>query len=225
MFQQFHNATTPRFETLFESILNESSDDEAFYKYIDLKDAAMQRFINEILSNPNEPQKWETLPADKVIALWRDYAKYRAVRDPDAVNELAFTMAMITAKLEVNTEMSGHTQSDPKELWRDNYGEEMPPEIDEKIGDFILDPKAGQWRISDAGLDKLVPFAIALLSNESPEEKLVDMDRMLQVCHMRSDLAANYIEGGTDTLDTLFKPEERPTGVTSKSLIPDDEDE
>ncbi|MEI6420969.1 MAG: hypothetical protein WCP55_02050 [Lentisphaerota bacterium] len=207
---------TPHFNTLFESIINEKfNQDEGAEKYMELYDEMVWQFIKELTSNPDGRQKWEVLPAEKVKAVWNDYAKYQFVRDEEAIEEFALTMVRNTAKLQVNTEMAGHSQMDPKEIWSHATDMELTDELEEKIGDFILDNN-GQWRISDYGLNKLVPLAFDILSGVDAETKLVDMDRMLQICHMRSDLAAMYIEGGSDTLTDMFK---RPGDVYKDAMI------
>ena len=216
MFSILSNSKTPSFDIMFESLINESNDESGMWKYQELYDEMINQFINELTANPDGRQKWEVLPAAKVKEIWNDYAKYRFVRDEEAVNELAFTMARNTAKLQVNTEMAGHSQLDPNELWQMDREEDMPQELDDKMGDWMLTDE-GQWRISDYGLNKLVPFAMALLNDkETAEEKLIDMDRMLQICHQRGDLALNFIEGGSNTLTEIYQS---PSETSAKAMI------
>ena len=61
----------------------------------------------------------------------------------------------------------------------------------------------GAWRISDYALSKLVNGCMELMYAKTPEEKLMKIDWILNVIHMRSDIAGWFVEGGSQTLDEL----------------------
>lgn len=63
----------------------------------------------------------------------------------------------------------------------------------------------GQWILSDYGLDKLTKLAFDLLGETSSENKLLLLDRVLNVIHQRSDLSSYFIKGGKQVLDSLFE--------------------
>jgi hypothetical protein len=76
---------------------------------------------------------------------------------------------------------------------------------------YIEDPKEGQARISDYGLKPLFKLLEKLRKEKSPEKKLVIMDNMLNVIHMRSDIASWFLQGGSSALSQLsgtITPEE-----------------
>ena len=57
--------------------------------------------------------------------------------------------------------------------------------------------------ISDYGLNPLLTLLGKLLRSEVAEESLVIIDKMLNVVHMRSDIASWFVEGGSDALSSL----------------------
>lgn len=63
----------------------------------------------------------------------------------------------------------------------------------EKLGGFI----------SDYGLKPLEDLLVELLHASTPEEKLLIIDRMLNVVHQRSDIADWFVEGGSHALGQL----------------------
>ncbi|MFA5207333.1 MAG: hypothetical protein WC428_01635 [Candidatus Paceibacterota bacterium] len=69
---------------------------------------------------------------------------------------------------------------------------------------YMNDPegKMGGF-ISDYGLKPLEELLVQLLRATSPEEKLLIIDRMLNVVHQRSDIADWFVEGGSHALGQL----------------------
>lgn len=68
---------------------------------------------------------------------------------------------------------------------------------------YIEDPKAGQARITDAGLKPLVNLLEKLRKESSLEKKLVLIDNILNVIHQRSDIAEWFVQGGSSALSEL----------------------
>ena len=68
---------------------------------------------------------------------------------------------------------------------------------------YTEDPKEGQAYISDYGMQPLLELVGELRRNTTPEEKVLTIDRMLNVVHPRSDMAGWFIEGGSHALSQL----------------------
>jgi len=69
---------------------------------------------------------------------------------------------------------------------------------------YMNDPKGKMGGfISDYGLKPLEELLVQLLRATSPEEKLLIIDRMLNVVHQRSDIADWFVEGGSHALAQL----------------------
>lgn len=73
----------------------------------------------------------------------------------------------------------------------------------DKFGDYSTDPKSGHLYISDYGLEPLKKLIIKLRNEPKPEQRLVIVDKMLNVVHMRSDLASWFVQGGSSALSSL----------------------
>lgn len=94
----------------------------------------------------------------------------------------------------------------------DYHYDELPDDIrnvlyehlKEKFFDYYCeDPKIGQAYISDYGLKPLLNYLEQLRKTTRPEDKVVIMDKMLNVVHMRSDMASWFVEGGSNALSQL----------------------
>jgi len=77
----------------------------------------------------------------------------------------------------------------------------------EDFYDWTVD-KDGIDIMSDYGLKPLMDLLYNLKTNKTPEEKLLTIDRMLNVVHQRSDLASWFVEGGSRALSQLSGMEE-----------------
>lgn len=76
-------------------------------------------------------------------------------------------------------------------------------EMDDRFTDYSTDPKSGHLYISDYGLEPLQKLVIELRNEKTPEQRLVTVDKMLNVVHMRSDLASWFVQGGSSALSSL----------------------
>ena len=116
---------------------------------------------------------------------------------------------------ENNTPCQTTVHSFVKTFVEDEYGEELPgrdkfrDELFELMTDrffvyYMNDPKGKMGGfISDYGLKPLEDLLADLLRASSPEEKLLTIDRMLNVVHQRSDIAEWFVEGGSRALAQL----------------------
>jgi len=102
-----------------------------------------------------------------------------------------------------------------KEFIEEKYGDELPNReelrkyLNEKMVELFFDyyqndPKGDMGSfISDYGLKPLEDLLYELLRAGSSEEKLLIIDRMLNVVHQRSDIAEWFVEGGSRALQQL----------------------
>ena len=75
----------------------------------------------------------------------------------------------------------------------------------DRFFDYYQDDPEGKFGgfISDYGLQPLEELLAELLRASTPEEKLLIIDRMLNVVHQRSDIADWFVEGGSHALAQL----------------------
>ena len=66
--------------------------------------------------------------------------------------------------------------------------------------EFLPQFSNGQHMISDYGTKPLVELGIEMDTQETPEEIIVTINKILDVAHQRSDLAEIFIEGGSESL-------------------------
>lgn len=108
--------------------------------------------------------------------------------------------------------MCGHTQMNPIHDIKAYFEGGLIPddqldaycELFEKCyWDWCEDPSNGHCRISDYGLEPLHKYLAELRKLGKPEQRLAKVDQILSVIHMRSDIAAWFVEGGSKALSQL----------------------
>lgn len=146
-------------------------------------------------------QPWSFLPFPRLKKIWEDYMKNGFVRDEQGLEIIAGIMTRNILKLNVNTELSGRVNySVDDDLEEYDITSENLWEGDFTFGDYMRDEITN---ISDFGLDPLLKLLKQLRQQTKPEEKLVTIDRMLNVIHQTSDLANIFLQGGVNDLNNL----------------------
>jgi hypothetical protein len=155
-------------------------------------------------SQPGDRQPWRLIPAGRLKKIWRDTAKMGFVRDIKGIEMIERIIIENVRKVHANTILMGHTTHSPSEYLGDLTDNELTMnETDEHdYGDWASDDR-GSWRISDYALGKLINGCMELMYAKTPEEKLTKIDWILNVIHMRSDIAGWFVEGGSQTLNEL----------------------
>lgn len=185
---------------LKDILLEYYSDKEQ--EYIEtIYDVESDVFNNFINSKKGDTQKWKVVPLNRMKKIWDDFSKRGVVHDERGLDNILDQIGYNILQLRVNTVLSGHTAEDPQEKFEE-YGLNTEKK-QERFYDYITDPKTGQLMITDYGLNKLFPLFFKALKEESYEEKLILIDKMLNVIHQRGDLAAFFIEGGSKSLNIL----------------------
>ena len=182
-------------------------DDDFFYDLIYERDEIMRNTIESAMNaSPNDRQPWSVVPFARLKKVWEDAAKYGFVRDEKGLNMIQSRMLTNLLKLDVNTELLGHSQSYPDEYEFEDAGttrEAFEEKMEENYWSYFDDPNSGHARISDYGLKPLWQKAQMLSKEKDPMKRLSLLDQMLNVVHMRSDIAAMFVEGGSNALTTL----------------------
>lgn len=221
-----------KIQPIFENLLgknptksvNESDDiDWALHEiYDEVKREIMSDYWDHLMQekpgiddNPKHlkaRQPWEVIPFAMVERQWSEFMLHGEVlpRYERTIEQMEKLITSNILKVNVNTELAGHTSADPRHDWADfldgREPEEKIPELIEYayeyFGDYIEEPH-GQYRLSDYGLKPLMERLSQLRKTHEPRKKLVIMDNIMSVLHMRSDIAAWFIEGGSDSLSKL----------------------
>ena len=221
-----------------------------------------QHFLNNNNPKMTKHIPWKVIPFPQLKNVWESFMKYGHVRNEKVLNDMADLMIYNVCKVYILTELTGHTRTNPEEIFEENLGnyidkyllyrkvkkfqydknqmsfkfykkitakkienpyldeyienkgldgekdEILKPELMEALKDvffdyYIEDPKSGQAYISDYALDPLMDLAFKLNKEKNAEKKIVLMDRMLNIIHQRSDIAAWFVQGGRDSLMKL----------------------
>ena len=179
--------------------------DDAAYNYLEEGDRVGREVIKEFKQHYDDPeytQGWEVIPAPRLIKIWKDYARWGVVHDVRGIEDIVEMILHNIHKIETNSILMGHTEQSPHEYANDLKNEEFAPEYFDTDTRFFDDGK-GQWRLSDSMIEKLGTYGMQLHRAKSPEEKLIIIDMVLNVVHPRSDIAAWFVEGGSETLSHL----------------------
>lgn len=209
---------------LKEALINISENDVDWDLYEimdDCKSEAFQQLAEAIereKPNPEEGiyikarQPWKVIPFSQLEILWEAFIKTgqvpeKLIRSLEQIEEL---ITKNICKVTINTEMCGHTPSDPKYDIKDYFKSHIPEDeldayiklFEECYWDWCDDPQ-GQGRISDYGLKPLHKYLAELRKLGKPEQRLAKVDQILSVIHMRSDIAGWFVEGGSQALSQL----------------------
>jgi hypothetical protein len=200
-------------EILTECFINENDWTDVEYDAIESfhnkKEDAIIEIIYDLLKKRRKKQIIKKAPKARLFKIWNDYSKLGLVRDEKGIEEISKIFIDNIAKLSANTFLAGHASHDPisEVMEVTDLTKEQAEEIlySDEFFDYIEDYN-GQPRISDYGLPKLEELAFELMTKaHTPEQKLIVLDKILNVVHQRSDLSNLFVEGGSGTLDVLFE--------------------
>lgn len=179
--------------------------EDVLYDWHDMQDETFVSIVQEYMDNIDNPdyrQSWRLVPAGRLKKIWQDYARFGFVRDEKGIDMIKEIVIENIHKIAVNNILTGHTPANPERYAKDFF------DIDFEDGyfdilDIFFDDEKGNWRLSDYAMDDLNRNGMLLLEAKSPEEKLLIIDRILNIVHQRSDLASWFVEGGRQTLNAL----------------------
>lgn len=199
---------------LTKLLIESYSEEDIPWGLYDLRDDIMREALIDIAEGV-ERQPWTTAKFNQIKTLWDQYAKYGYVRNTKLMERISELFIRNILKIDVNTEISGHTPSLPLDKIKslelvDEYSEarEWYNNHDEQITDYLWDHEQNQLRISDYATEKLGNLAYLLdkaVTKNDHELMLRICDRILNVVHRRSDISKWFVEGGVASLDRLFK--------------------
>lgn len=184
-------------------LYKKSNSDYAFYDLWDKISEAKIDIINEFINKKTVSQPWNPVKFSKLKRIWQDYTRLGIVRDAKGMQEIVNQVVNNFARLYANTILAGHTGINPKEELEPMGFEEFSEDQWDDFADWIIMSEDRGMRISDYAIDKLEHYVLQMMQTTDPEEQLLLVDKLLQVSHMRNDLANIFIEGGSRSLDEL----------------------
>jgi len=204
-FQKFLNSLkTPQNASLIEAIHEGyQACFEDIHDYYDVQQDMVFQVASEIIhAKEGETQPWSPIKLNRISKIWNDYMTLGIIRDEKGLNNIVENVINKIAHIHANTELAGHTQTNPKEYYENYLDKELTDKeadaLDRKMDDYLRNDA-----FSDYGLEPLVELAIKLTDTTDPKEQILLIDQVLNVVHQRSDLASLFVEGGRMALDEL----------------------
>lgn len=208
--------------TIPEETINEAKNYYDFWE-ISYVYNTIQEFLHD-KANGKTKKTWRLIPFEQYRNALIEFMRYgQFMRFPAKyIDQWADIVTNNTLSLAANTELAGHSRYFPFEEFCDAFGfEQGTPEYEKYYGnyencaEYLYDIGFDDWTIapdgtdaiSDYGLEPLYNLIMELEEQETPEQKIVVINKILDVYHMRGDLASLFIQGGTKSLSQISYPE------------------
>ncbi len=201
----------------FMKCISESIQDEDNVLYRVEIDYGMEDFLYEYLSKGKNEKtvKFDLIPASQYRNLLNRFMNAPTpdmARIPENVVDRWLEMtAKNFLKIVFMTELAGHSSNFPEECCEDAFGDDInwedfgeACEYLEKIGfyDWCKLPDGSDgW--SDYGIEPIYKIFGEYDISMDGAEKLLILNRILDVGHYRGDLASAFIEGGSRTCSAI----------------------
>lgn len=192
----------PNARQILERLMEDEDYDAAedFYTRVDEQLAAVVEEFRATGGKKNV--SWPRLKAEPVARIWLEYGKRGSVGDEEGMAKIADQVMTLIARLHVSTVLSGHSSEDNRPEAEDLFGRAFTDkEWDALLG--MLEDERGNYLLSDYAMKPLEALYGQLHRASTAEEQLQAVDRVLNVVHQRSDLAALFIQGGNATLNKI----------------------
>lgn len=193
--------------------LNESVENFIYNIY---EDYTHYDFLQDFLDDKRNGKKkrhWNLIPAHQYHNLLNRYMESpQMARIPDDVVSSWFKSIIIPNAIAVEyiTDFAGHSGYFPSDDFEAVFGEDIPSDYSNacnylyNLGFFEwckLPDGSDGW--SDYGLSPLFKLIQQYDDNADPGDKLILINRCLDVTHQRGDLSSAFIEGGRRSCDMI----------------------
>jgi hypothetical protein len=203
----------------FLKLIKEHKD---YYDYYDILNNSVYDMLSEFLSAKRQAitkQKFNLIPFEQYRNCLIEFVRYgELIRFPKKyIFKWADLCVKNIAKLYAGTELYGHYQTfpydefcdiffyddeDKKELYYDNILNCLKYLTDIEFYDWCVLPD-GTSCMSDYGLDPLLKLLPELEDAETAEQKLVVINKILDISHQNGDLTSLFLEGGRKNLNKI----------------------
>lgn len=214
----FGDKETLDHKNMIQKSIQESKD---YYDFFDV-DYVVDT-ISEFLSDKEKgikKKRWKLIPFIQYKNALIEFMRYgKFMRFPSKyIDQWVNIVTMNTLTLKACTELAGHTQWFPFDEFCDAFGfEEDSDEYEkyynnyENCSNFLGEIGMYDWMMlpdgtpsfSDYGMEPLLKLIAELEEQNTPEEKIVVINKILDVYHQNGDLASGFIEGGSRSLSQI----------------------
>jgi hypothetical protein len=184
-------------------------NEDTIYELAEKEDTVAESIIREWMEHKgieNARQAWTVIPRALITGEY-EYSLKKGCNRVKAVEYIEKILVRNYLKLKVNTILCHHESIRPFCAYENLLPEEMTEEdfniLFEDFEWFACDEN-GDWRISDTLITKMGNFIYELIEEPIPEKKFFWIDCILGLAHRRSNFASWLVEGGSNTLDSIF---------------------
>ncbi len=182
-------------------------ENDAVYRsaedYFERLDHQFDALAQEFKSRKSKLVKWPVIQAQKLTSLWLTFGRRGGFSEDEREQLLDVREGILDliARLYASTVISGHTpECGRKRL--EECGHEFTDPGWEQLLDFLNDSE-GRYILSDYGFPLLHTLYSDLFLAITNADIVFYIDRVLNVVHQRSDLAALFVQGGSKTLQQI----------------------
>ena len=205
---------------VISDLLNEEKD---YYDFWDAQVDAVSNTLSEFLSDRKKGvtrKRWRVIPVTQYKRALSEFVRYGEFMRFPTNNIMRWEGIIIENVLSIYaiTELAGHTSRFPIDDFCDVFGYEYVEYIEdtdasgyekaseelEKLGFYdwaILPDGSDAW--SDYGLKPMYKLLKELEESDTPEQKIVVINKIMNVVHQRGDLASAFIQGGYKSLTDI----------------------
>lgn len=217
----------------------------------DVQNKLFQEFLFENNPTFTKEVKWYYLNENLIRSIWEYYIKFKEVRNEKGMDLIERIMTINVLKISILSYLEGRSPANPDgdfdeafDYYIDEYFENgtsynenltafMQSLIEENLSEeenklaIKNQLKENFWwyfdggHVSDYGTRPLEILLDELHKKTTNEEKLVVIDKMLNVIHQTSDLADNFIRGGSSALTRIsdYQVDDGSGWGSTKSVI------
>lgn len=205
------------------SIKDGLTEDKDYYNFFDTMIDMVNNILYEFSQDKNrgiKQKKWNLIPFEQYRTAIIEFMRYgKFMRFPTKyIDKWAAICTNNVLEINAMTDLGGHSQEFPYEEVLYFFGiDEENEKYDEFYNNFdktagLLDNAGfydwcmlpdGSDALSDYGLEPLMKLISELEECETPEQKIVVINKILDVTHTRGDLSSAFIEGGKNSLGQI----------------------
>jgi len=182
-------------------------NDSMFYDVMDIvSEVGCDQFCDYRNKETDGRQSWRLISFPRLKRIWEGHAFGGVIHDDRGMDTIIEICLENFGKIQFNSLMCGHTSRDPLEDINERYISENESSWNEDdLEDYPqwCEDDNGMPRISDYANDKMLTACIKMVAAQTDTQKLCAVDELLQITHMRSDLAGWFVEGGCTALSEL----------------------
>jgi hypothetical protein len=161
-----------------------------------------QNNLSEIIDDflNGQSLSWSPVKLDRLKPVYSHFTKRNFLdpRDIKSLHNIIRDIGNNISRLRATTDLALHGQESLENLFENSGYEPLDEDQEDEFFNFL--DWQGKDPISDYGLTKLESLLSEIMNSNDTIKQLTLLNQLLQIVHMRNDLASFLIEGGTESL-------------------------